>query len=151
MRLVVTAVRENGRSYVASDADIPDAGLIWDADPRDTQKWIDAIDPSKALGMAQPKPGGLKWMLVKLPPGAGMAKADHGLDGMDEDGFHVTRTIDYIYVIDAGAVLRLDEGEVVLGSGNVVLQQATRHAWRNPCDHPVQFIAVLVSGETSTA
>lgn len=151
MRRVVTAVREDGKSYVASDADIPDAGLIWDADPTDSQKWIDAIDPNVAFGMMQPKPGGAKWVLAELPPGTGMAKADHGLDGMDQDGFHVTRTIDYIYVIDAGVVLGLDEGEVVLGSGDVVIQQATRHAWRNPCDHPVRFIDVLVSGEVRSA
>jgi hypothetical protein len=146
MRRVVTAVNEKGESYVASDDTIADSGFIWRADPQDYQDWIEAIDPDKSFTMVQPPPRGVVWVLVEYPPGAGMEPTEHPA-GMDERGFHWTRTIDFCYVIDGGVVLDLDLESVELHSGDVVVLQAPHHAWRNPTDRPVRFIDVLVSGE----
>jgi mannose-6-phosphate isomerase-like protein (cupin superfamily) len=121
--------------------------MIWTADPKDTQAWIDAIDPDSVLNMVQPPPRGVIWVLAEFPPGAGMSPGDHpNLEGMDEHGFHVTRTVDFVYEIDGGMVLDLDQESVELASGDVVVQQVTHHSWRNPTDRPVRIIDVVVSG-----
>ena len=146
LRRIVTAVDGDGQSYVLSDEEIPDAGMIWKADPGDTQAWIDAIDPDSVLKVVQPVPRGVFWVLAEYPPGAGMSPGHHQLEGMDERGFHVTRTVDFIYVLDSGIVLDLDKESVELRAGDVVVQQVTRHAWRNPTDQTVRFIDVVVSG-----
>jgi quercetin dioxygenase-like cupin family protein len=65
--------------------------------------------------------------------------------GLDADGFHVTRTLDYVYVIDGPLMLDLDDDEVEVLPGDVVIQQATRHAWRNLGDAPVRMFTVMVS------
>jgi mannose-6-phosphate isomerase-like protein (cupin superfamily) len=44
---------------------------------------------------------------------------------------HRTKTLDYVLVIEGEAVLILDDTEVVLSKGDVVVQRGTDHAWEN--------------------
>lgn len=44
---------------------------------------------------------------------------------------HRTRTLDYVVVIEGEIVLILDDSEVVLKPGDVVVQRGTDHAWEN--------------------
>ncbi|MGE5721567.1 MAG: cupin domain-containing protein [Sphingomonadales bacterium] len=48
---------------------------------------------------------------------------------------HRTRTIDYVVVIEGEIVLVLDDSEVVLRKGDVVVQRGTNHAWENRSDN----------------
>jgi mannose-6-phosphate isomerase-like protein (cupin superfamily) len=146
MRRVICDVNDKGESFVASDEEIPDSGHLWTSDPATTQAWIDSIDPETAFKLVQPPPRGVYWVLAQLPPGHGMAPAKSDHEGMDERGFHVTRTIDFIYVLEGEIILELTLDSVELNKGDIVVQQATPHAWKNPTDHPVRFIDVVVSG-----
>jgi mannose-6-phosphate isomerase-like protein (cupin superfamily) len=50
----------------------------------------------------------------------------------DNPGMHTTDTIDYGVVISGEITLELDDGaEVLLKQGDCVVQNGTRHAWRN--------------------
>ena len=44
---------------------------------------------------------------------------------------HRTRTLDYVVIIEGELVLILDDSEVVLKAGDVVVQRGTDHAWEN--------------------
>ena len=44
----------------------------------------------------------------------------------------------------ASWLLMVDAGEVTLHPGDVVIQRNTAHAWRNPSNAPVHWVAVLV-------
>ena len=44
---------------------------------------------------------------------------------------HRTRTLDYVVVIEGELVLILDDSEVILKAGDVVVQRGTDHAWEN--------------------
>ncbi len=44
---------------------------------------------------------------------------------------HRTRTLDYVVVIEGELVLILDDSEVILKPGDVVVQRGTDHAWEN--------------------
>ncbi len=60
-------------------------------------------------------------------------------------GMHTTATIDYEYVVSGRVLLELDDGATVeLGPGDTVVQNGTRHAWRNPFDEPCVLVVVLV-------
>jgi mannose-6-phosphate isomerase-like protein (cupin superfamily) len=147
VRRVIINVDTNGCSFVQSDEQIRDTGVIWTANPKDFQNIIDAIDPDSVLKMVQPPPGGAIWVLVEYPPGAGMQpRSRPDRPGMDERGFHVTRTVDFVYVLDGGLVLDVDRETVELRTGDVVILQAANHAWRNPTGRKVRFIDVVVSG-----
>jgi quercetin dioxygenase-like cupin family protein len=57
------------------------------------------------------------------------------MDVMDPQhpGWHATDTIDLIYVLRGGCVLKLDSGETVpLEAGDSLIQNGARHAWGNP-------------------
>jgi hypothetical protein len=47
---------------------------------------------------------------------------------------HRTRTLDYVAVIAGELVLILDDSEVTLRPGDVVVQRGTDHAWENRAD-----------------
>ena len=50
-------------------------------------------------------------------------------------GMHTTATIDFEVVLDGEIWLELDDGvEVHLRAGDTVVQNGTRHAWRNHGD-----------------
>ena len=61
-----------------------------------------------------------------------------------EPVWHTTETVDYDIVLSGELVLMLDAGEVTLHPGDVVIQRNTAHAWRNPTNAPVHWVAVLV-------
>jgi len=47
--------------------------------------------------------------------------------------------------VSGRVILELDDGATVeLGPGDTVIQNGTRHAWRNPYEEPCQIVVVLV-------
>jgi mannose-6-phosphate isomerase-like protein (cupin superfamily) len=111
-----------------------------------------------------PSVGGFRFGVFTVPPGAPAAPDLAGIDvdaaaaafeaavpGLmahlepDNPGMHTTATIDYEYVVSGRCVLELDDGATVeLGPGDTVVQNGTRHAWRNPYDEPCRMVVVLV-------
>ncbi len=63
----------------------------------------------------------------------------------DNPGMHTTRTIDYGIILSGEIDLELDEGEVHLAAGDVVVQRGTRHAWRNRSEEPCRVAFILIS------
>ena len=52
---------------------------------------------------------------------------------------HRTRTVDYVVVITGEIVLVLDDSEVTLRAGDVVVQRGTDHAWENRSSQPARM------------
>lgn len=64
---------------------------------------------------------------------------------MDNPGMHTSDSIDYDVVMEGEIHLELDDGESKkLSRGDVVVQNGTRHAWRNKSDKPATMLFVLV-------
>jgi mannose-6-phosphate isomerase-like protein (cupin superfamily) len=59
---------------------------------------------------------------------------------------HRTETVDYGIVIEGEITLVLDDSEVSLGPGSVVVQRGTNHAWANRSGRPCRMLFVLVDG-----
>ena len=63
----------------------------------------------------------------------------------DSPGMHTTQTVDYGIVLEGEVWLEVDDGkEVHLKPHDVVVQNGTRHAWRNKSDKPVKIAFVLI-------
>ena len=60
---------------------------------------------------------------------------------------HRTESVDYGVVLEGELTLVLDEGEVQLGAGSVVVQRGTNHAWANRSDRTCRMLCVLIAGE----
>jgi mannose-6-phosphate isomerase-like protein (cupin superfamily) len=96
--------------------------------PPDRDVDPDGIDPDAAMVEIE----------EQLPGLAGFVEPDH-------PGMHTTPTVDYEFVVSGRVVLELDDGQTrELGPGDTVVQNGTRHAWRNPFDEPCTLVAVLI-------
>ena len=128
---------------------VPVAGMsttLWALSARGLPRW--AVDlPDARVASNQPGEGGSRFSVVELPPWEEFRRriAAHPVRGMDARGFHTTRTIDYVYVLRGPLFLDLEVESVELQAGDVVVQQATAHAWRNPGQDPVSFLVVLTT------
>lgn len=124
--------------------------------------------PAKAVVPAFfPGPGGTRFGIFTFPPQqrdappgeapepdvlAGLVEEIEGkLPGLvgvfepDAPGFHQTATVDYLVVVSGTLTLEVDDGqEAELPTGTVIVQNGTRHAWRNygDTDAVLAFIAV---------
>jgi mannose-6-phosphate isomerase-like protein (cupin superfamily) len=65
----------------------------------------------------------------------------------DHPGMHTTQTVDFGVVLDGHVVLELDDGEVSLGPGDVIVQNGARHAWRNRSDRICTMAFVLIGAD----
>jgi len=64
---------------------------------------------------------------------------------------HRTETIDYAIVLAGEITMLLDDSEVTLKAGDVVVQCGTNHAWSNRSDAPCIIAFVLIDGKFDPA
>ena len=107
-----------------------------------------------------PPPGGLRFTLFTVPPESAdrpkilLAEAELELEEAlpgrkahmesDQGGMHRTASVDFVFVVSGEIWLELDNEEVHLREGDCVVQNGTRHAWRNKADVPCTMAIVLV-------
>ncbi len=60
---------------------------------------------------------------------------------------HRTQTVDYAVVLKGEITMLLDDQDVVLKEGDVVIQRGTNHAWSNRSDKPALMLYVLIDGK----
>ena len=94
------------------------------------------------------------WAKNVEPSAPAEAEADDAnmeglMDAFDPDrpGMHITDSIDYVYIISGEVGLELDEGEVTVKAGDIVVQRGTWHAWRNHTEVPCVVAAVLIGAD----
>jgi mannose-6-phosphate isomerase-like protein (cupin superfamily) len=177
VRRVVSGNRE-GKAVVLSDGVAPRGhefqqtpqmaqSLIWATEPGDDLAATE-VDQSEAIDSVVPGPGGTRFFFVKFPPQSvfassdfdpGAAAAEHlatspGLAERfepDNPGKHTTPTLDYSVVIDGTLFIELDDEEVELHQGDVLIQPATRHSWSVRTEEPATIAVVMIGVSGSDA
>lgn len=172
VRRVVTGHSPEGKAVFASDEIVPPVRLekaqgnefhrLWGSDERSSFPDDGSHPPAPNYF---PTSEGFRFALFTVPPSSTLPPADASLEEMaaeareklpglvehmeaDAPGMHTTDTIDFEYVISGRAVLELDDGATVeLGPGDTVVQNGTRHAWRNPYDEPCRMVVVLIGAD----
>ena len=80
-------------------------------------------------------------------------RADSGGDaiqtnaGARHHGMHRTKSIDYAIILSGEIYLMLDDSETLLKAGDVIVQQATYHAWSNRSTEPCRIAFILIGAE----
>lgn len=170
---MVTGHDAAGAPVVVSDGDAPRSHayasvpglvevLVWATDGRERRG---PADPTPGARSYVPPPGGTRLIWLQFPPDtvfadpafdAAAARAEQLAvsPGLAErfdpgnPGMHATPTVDYAVVVEGELWLELDGGaETRLGPGDVVVQNGTRHAWRNHGERPATLLVVLVGDE----
>ena len=159
----------NGKSSVQSDESMPVYEFSTVPGYQHTLIWVNPTTPD--LNKQQrfdsypdsvvPGPGGTSLHFVTFPPAsvfvnpsfdgeAARSEALVRLKGLadhfekEDPAMHKTNTVDYSLVYDGEIWLELDDGETLhLKRGDVVVQNGTRHAWRNKGTMPVTMLFFL--------
>jgi quercetin dioxygenase-like cupin family protein len=147
MKRIVTGVNADGRSYVVSSEEITSDQLdqiyeVWNYEPSDVTGSIADVADDVAAAWLEPVSGGVKWIYAVVPPLSEQTEAPE-MEGVDEHGFHTTRTVDFDFIVAGELTMVLDEGTVNLEAGDFVIQQVARHAWRNESATPAVLLALL--------
>jgi hypothetical protein len=169
VRRVVTKLDPSGKAVVMLDERTPlvrprgpaYVGNLWvtEASPPD---FSSSADRGKSkIGIMPPK-GGSVFRVVEFPPesdqlahvGSANMQDVVGAAGTPAKGvparhplMHRTRTLDYAIIMSGEIDMLLDEGEVHLKAGDVVVQQATNHAWINRGREPCRIAFVLIDAK----
>ena len=160
VRRVVTGHRD-GKTVVLYDSAAPNQRLRQASGLVSTLVWATDETPADISGSADraareigvpPPPGGSIFRVVDFPPEqaprsreailAEMGVRDHG--GARHPGMHRTRSVDYAIVLQGEIDMLLDEGEVHLQAGDVLVQQGTNHAWVNRSAAACRIAFVLI-------
>ena len=149
-RRVVTGHDENGVSVVLSDGAVPvhrvlpDEGVgfyeIWQTDAMPAPVYpAEPSEPTERTMRVPPEPNGTKIRINEFQPGF--------LNELgNQSPIHRTESIDYGIVLEGEIVLILDDSEVILKAGDIVVQRGTDHAWANRSDKVCRVAFILVDG-----
>lgn len=172
IRRVVTGHDTNGKAIVASDGALPHVtrpphqpGLafheIWNTSQMPMPLGFAEDEPTDRHRDTAPPATGTIIRIVDIPP-----EGQNGLDfdrseaealfkavGLGDNAKHTipgrhplmhrTESVDYGIVLAGEIVLLLDEEEVHLHPGDVVIQRGTIHAWANRSDAICRMLFVL--------
>ena len=174
LRRVVTGIDERGKSVVVHDGIPPrtktrqhtpgfSMSLAWATSANAENK---SKDITEHVSSVVPKPGESSVHIVTFPPDSVFADAtfnpaaaieEHSKEAPglfeyfepDNPGMHTTPTIDYAFVLEGEIWLELDDGKVThLKQHDFVVQNGTRHAWRNRTGKPATIAFVLIGRDS---
>jgi mannose-6-phosphate isomerase-like protein (cupin superfamily) len=166
-RRVVTGHLPNGKSAVLFDGPVPEGPVS-----RDRYVWITATNPADNRGTAdaaqaphrlEPPANSSVFRVVAFPPESalppmsaqekraffdelfGSMGASHcRVDTSRSPGMHKTSTVDYIVVLRGAVTMIMDEGEVTLKAGDLVVQRGTNHDWVVRGNEPCLIAAIMI-------
>ena len=145
IRRIVTGINHEGRAIVKWDSELeavqgrPGFSYVplW-ATEQLPAKLIDEDSGTWETGTTIG--GGSVFRMIRYEPG--VAKRNHRTD-----------SIDYVVVLSGEIDMQLDEEEVHLKAGDVMIQRATMHNWVNRGTEPciIAFILIATEGGQSTS
>jgi Cupin domain len=171
-RRVVTGHDASGRSKFIIDAPTPHVFSrtkgsaivheLWETagTPADNRGNADAI--ARGHRLPPPKHGSV-FRVIEYPPDRERLAALAREQELPDDGsgrvaatdrnnprhagFHKTATIDYAIVLSGEIYAMMDDGEVLLKTGDVLVQRGTNHAWSNRTNENAVVAFVLLDAE----
>jgi naringenin degradation protein FdeH len=84
---------------------------------------------------------------LKTIQGMGLAPEGPAREHPRDPAMHRTRTIDYAVILSGEIDMLLDDSEVHLKAGDVVVQRGTNHAWVNRGSSPCQVAFILIDAK----
>jgi mannose-6-phosphate isomerase-like protein (cupin superfamily) len=169
VRRVVTKIDSDGKAAVMFDDRIPlmaarapvGVGEVWV-----TEKSPAELSPTEdrahvKVGI-QPPRGGTIFRIIDYPPTSPtvdkldintmmkVVGADAPAKGLPprHPMMHRTRSVDYAIILSGEIDMLLDEGEVHLKAGDVLVQQATNHAWINRGKENCRIAFILIDSQS---
>ena len=169
IRRVVTGHNALGKSVFLFDGLAPATHTRGPGSAFSTELWETRGAPADNRGSEDatrhpyrlpPPKGGTVFRVIAYPPDSERLAALERERGAQDDGsgrsaaldrgnprhpgFHRTSSVDYAIVLSGEITALMDEGEVLLKPGDVLVQRGTNHAWSNRGSEPAVVAFVLV-------
>lgn len=169
-RRVITGIDDNGKHTIVYDGISPNQfsrpqrpGVrmhnMWQTDS--TPASIDGEKETVAGEFVlHPPKGGSVFRIIEFMPEdpdviakidgqaafAEMGAAHNVIEGARHPFMHATDTVDYAIIISGEITMLMDEEDVQLKAGDVLVQRGTNHAWSNRGTEPCVIAFVLIDG-----
>jgi mannose-6-phosphate isomerase-like protein (cupin superfamily) len=169
VRRVVTGKDSSGKAVVISDADAEQVHerkllgvtncVLWSTNSAPAML-SESIDGAKReLGITPPRAGTILRIIEFGPQNSATASPQEKLElfrkmglapegaaaaNPRDPGMHRTRTIDYVVILSGEIDMLLDDSEVHLRAGDVVIQRGTNHVWVNRGTEVCRAVFVLL-------
>ena len=143
VRRIVTGFDAAGRAAIQSDSVPPRVYTMPENGPTLYEIWHTQQSPSlRPISGAEPH----EEHLTLAPPRGGtrMRVLDILPEGLDQRSLLANESIDYCIVLMGELTLILDGSETVVRTGDIVVQQGTRHAWANRSGRLCRVAFILV-------
>ena len=176
IRRVVTGHDGNGKAIVLEDRDAPAVRTnplrpghistdLWKTTSTPVIVKRAEGDPTEGPKQIHPLPGGTVFRISEIAPeteairnmsaeqarevfkAMGNENASTFGENKRHPFMHRTETIDYAVVLEGEITMLLDDSEVHLKAGDVVIQRGTNHAWSNRSKKPAKMLYVLIDGQ----
>ena len=145
-RRVVTGHDAQGRSVVLSDGPTPrthENEFAYFHELWNTKAMPAPVAPAEAEPTDRP--------LITPPDRHGTIVRVTVIKAGEQSPMHRTQSIDYGIVLEGEITLVLDDSEVTLHAGDVVVQRGTDHAWANRGSSVAKVAFILVDGRFDPA
>lgn len=174
LRRVVTTVDQDGKAVVLFDGENPHKEIrplrgnisraLWATTSAPADMQGDS-DRAQGVKMTSPVNGGTVFRIIDYPPvkpehelldnNARMAelKNEATIKGLPPSHpfMHRTRSVDYALILQGEIDMILDDSQIHLKAGDVLIQQGTNHAWVNRSNAVCRIAFVLVDARDPAA
>jgi mannose-6-phosphate isomerase-like protein (cupin superfamily) len=176
VRRIVTGHDARGQSYVTEDRNAPSVHTnpkrvgyhltqLWMTDESPAFVGNEEDPTSRPLRLEPPKGGTVVRIIEFGPEGDWLTKIDAndtkvawGALGTDTAStyaegkakhpfMHRTQSVDYALVLEGEITLVLDKEDVIMKTGDFLVERGTNHAWANRSGKPCRMLFVLVDGK----
>jgi len=171
VRRIVTGHNAEGRSVILMDGPAPDqlqslfspayySTLLWrtDRSPASNRGNEDAAPAGLRVPTPPEHKGGTVFRISDIPPDSAYgdtSKVDIAVQGAHTSAagrarhflFHTTETVDYAICLEGEIWAMMDEGEVLMKAGDVLIQRGTHHSWSNRSDQVCRMAFILIDAE----
>lgn len=172
MRQFITGHDADGNAIFLSDDEVMPTEVAMIPGYKSFELW--SMNGAREVPHSGPFPGvpsyfpdkeGVVFRIIVLPPvadgEAGIEVSQESIDEIQEKlpgfvehlepenpGMHTTDSIDFGIVLEGEVYLELDNGaERCVRAGDCVIQNGTRHAWRNRSGKPVTMAFIVLGAE----
>ena len=171
-RRIVTGHDDEGKAVVLIEGPAPNvkvrtasgliSTLLWVSDETPADISVRTDRAERTIGVAPPENGSILRIVDFPPVAAGAAEVDHGqvlremgLSAGAASGRHAfthrTHSLDYAIVLTGEIDMLLDDSQVHLKAGDVLVQQGTNHAWVNNGAQTCRVAFVLIDAQEPPA
>ena len=165
IRRVVAGINKTGKAVIQYDADATNVTqatnnikttLLWVTDQAPTNNEGNEDSANQEIGIPPPPMGSIFRIVEFTPEGSDGGSDEYKYlssvraeenECARHPGMHKTNSIDYAIIMSGEIDMLVDDDEVHLKAGDVIVQRGNNHAWANRGTNPYSIKFILIDSD----